>query len=313
LKIYLQRKIKKTYRKEIEARKVQFKNDINNSTFSEKRKNEMINILEYIKQNGHNMYPEADEQIQNKYKKRKLEIRKDSRTGLKYIIIDGKKLFYQRKWDKTQIKDSFNFMSFEQDYTSPHRYFSNEYYFYGVIESNHNSDIENFGVSEGDIVIDAGAAEGNFSLSVIDIASKVFIIESDPDWCEALEHTFKLYKDKVEIVKKYLSNVDDDENITLKSLMKKHKIEKVDFMKMDIEGYELQALHGGIKDGFVNIKKMAICLYHKFEDEVEISDFVTMHGYDFHMTDGYIVGYDFNGCPVRKGILRAKKETNSVS
>jgi 16S rRNA A1518/A1519 N6-dimethyltransferase RsmA/KsgA/DIM1 with predicted DNA glycosylase/AP lyase activity len=48
-------------------------------------------------------------------------------------------------------------------------------------------------VAEGDVVVDAGAAEGNFALSVIDKASKVYIIEGDAGWCEALRQTFLPY------------------------------------------------------------------------------------------------------------------------
>jgi hypothetical protein len=80
---------------------------------------------------------------------------------------------------------------------------------------------------------------------------------------------------------------------------------------MDIEGYEKKALHGGTKVDavhFVNVKKMAICIYHNPEDELEISNFVSQYGYNFYLTDGYMVLSDSKEPPIRKAVLRAYKK-----
>lgn len=59
---------------------------------------------------------------------------------------------------------------FEQDKNSPHLYESGDYY-----------------VREGDVIVDAGACEGNFTLHNIDKVSKVYVIECNEEWLEALK------------------------------------------------------------------------------------------------------------------------------
>ena len=298
----------KKYRKEIEVHEVQFMNRISDLDFDDTGYNDKIRIFRILKKNGYNMYPDMAKSLHKQYFARRQIIRKDRDTGLLYIWIDGKKLFYKRGLDRGTIQNMFNGISFEQDFASPHRYLSTNNYIIGVIPRE-KTDIMDFSVNEGDVVIDAGAAEGNFAFSVADKASKIYLVESDPMWCEALRQTFLPYKDKVEIVQKNLSDLDDPDNTTLKGLLKEYKIDKVDFLKMDIEGYETRALRGGIIDDFqfVNIEKMALCVYHNLEDEREISNFVQNFKYDFYLTEGYLVASDLNGCPIRKAVLRAYK------
>ena len=50
--------------------------------------------------------------------------------------------------------------------------------------------------------------------------------------------------------------------------------EKVSFIKMDIEGSELAALKGCKKIITRNNPKLAICVYHKSEDLIEIPKFI---------------------------------------
>ena len=138
----------------------------------------------------------------------------------------------------------------------------------------------------------------------------MFIVEGDAAWCAALRQTFLPYKDKVEIIQKYLSDISDDAHITLKDLFEQYSIYKVDFLKMDIEGYEKRALCGGVIGGgvnFVGIDKMAICTYHNSDDEFDFSNFVSRYGYKFYLTDGYMVLLDSDEFPIRKAILRAYK------
>ncbi|MCL2358884.1 FkbM family methyltransferase [Candidatus Bathycorpusculum sp.] len=302
--------VSKTY---FDHQETQFKNHTDNLIFDDQRRTDILRIFSLLRKNGFDVFPEIDDAIRAKYFTRKLNIEKDHETNLFYILIDNKKLFYKNGMNETTIKQSFDLVSLEQDYRSPHRYLTNDNYFVGVVGSDSKQfNGDSFGINEGDVVVDAGAAEGNFALSVVEKASKVYIIEGDAEWCKALKQTFAPYKEKVEIIQKYLSDNTNDNNITLKDLIKKYNIKKIDFLKMDIEGYEQKALNGATLDktNFTEINKMAICIYHNPQDETTISNFLAQYGYKFYLTDGYIVISDSNNPIIRKGILRAYKEQN---
>jgi hypothetical protein len=296
-----------------EQQETYFKTHIDEFMFDDTRKTDILRIFAFLRKNGHITFPEMDASIHKKYFTRKLKIEKDLDTELFYVSVDNnsKKLFYKNGMDKNAVYNAFNYVSIEQDYASPHRYLTNDQQFVGVMDTGIKhvyGEHDSFGVVDGAIVVDAGAAEGNFALSIIEKASKVYIIEGDEVWCETLKRTFLPYKEKVVIIQKYLSDISDDNNITLVDLIKTYNIDKIDFLKMDIEGYEKQALHGGtVGANFVNIDKMAICVYHNPEDEKEISNYVTHHGYKFYLTDGYMVLSDSKEPPIRKAVLRAHK------
>ncbi|MCL2358316.1 FkbM family methyltransferase [Candidatus Bathycorpusculum sp.] len=305
----------KSSKRYIERQEAYFKYHIDEFRFNDERKADILRIFSFLKKNGATTFPDMADSIRKKYFTRKLEIKKDLTSGLFYVLIDNnKKLFYKRDNNEKSVYRAFNSVSLEQDYASPHRYLTNDQYFVGVTTPETNQvgrREDSFGVTNGGIVIDAGAAEGNFALSVIEKASKIYIIESDAGWCEALKHTFSPYREKIIIIQKHLSDVSDKDNITLNDLIEKYQINKIDLLKMDIEGFEKQALQGGTtknKAFFADINKLAICTYHNPEDEFEISKFATQYGYKSHLTQGYIFFPDANPTPIRKAVLRAYRE-----
>ena len=288
--------------------------NLHKNQFSDERKADIEKIFSLLKKPHHLILPEISRDIVDKCKNRKLTIKKDVTSGLFYVLCDDKKIFYKRGLCEKYIADCFNEGSLFNYYTSAHRYLSNNRHWIGQIAppSAKTDNQIDFGVDEGDIVIDVGVADGDFSLSVIDKAKKIYLIEKDHEWIEALRHTFAPYKDKVEIIPKYLSDVDDEENITLKSLVKQYNIPQIDFIKIDVDGYERQVLKGGadiFKTPFVS--KMALCVYHKPEDEVEFSDLVKQWGYNFYLSDGYMVmpyeGFNDHSI-IRKGLIRAFRD-----
>lgn len=211
-----------------------------------------------------------------------------------YIIFEGKRMYYPDTYhfSKRNGKEFIEDIMYEQKENSPHLYLKNK-------ET----------IQEGDIIIDAGTCEGNFAIRFIDKIKKAYLIESDPKWIECLERTFNPYKNKIVICNKFLTRYDSDTTITIDSLIND---EKIDFLKMDIEGAEIDALLGAKKMLLQNNVKCAICSYHKMNDEENIRFIMEALGYETDVSTGYMFfSFDeniFDSLDLRKGIVYACKK-----
>lgn len=226
------------------------------------------------------------------YENRNVEVLKDDNSGLFYVMHNGRKLFYSRDYSRIEVvRYAYNNICIEQDERSPHRYLS-----------------EGFDVAEGDTVLDIGAAEGNFSLDVIEKAGRVYIFETDENWIEALKLTFEPWKDKVRIINKFVSNVDNEKCITLEKMLGD---EKIDFIKMDVEGAEVEILESSKKIlDSSNDLKLAVCTYHTSKDKDTIEEILTKCNYVCETTPGYMLFIFSVLTPpyFRKVLLRAGKK-----
>lgn len=74
------------------------------------------------------------------------------------------------------------------------------------------------------------------------------------------------------------------QTITLDDYVMRLNLEKVDFIKMDIEGAELQALAGARQTIQHFRPKLAICLYHKWNDAFTIPQAIHATGVDYSFT-----------------------------
>ena len=98
-----------------------------------------------------------------------------------------------------------------------------------------------FSPTQGSIIIDAGVAEGNFALSVVDKAKRLYLVECDRGWMEALRLTFEPWKEKVVFIEKFMSDTAGDTTTSIDELMG-DEADGPYFIKLDIEGYEQKAL-----------------------------------------------------------------------
>jgi FkbM family methyltransferase len=153
----------------------------------------------------------------------------------------------------------------------------------------HDQYFLHYAIKGDDIVFDCGAAYGWFTQRVLSHlkTGRVFAFEPDPVLFSRLESQYKDNKavvtvnagvfsersavrfnttlgsgcNKIDGCGDALINVVD-----IDTFVKENKIEKVDFIKMDIEGAELDAVIGAQDTIRLFKPALAICVYHKRED-----------------------------------------------
>lgn len=251
---------------------------------------EIQDIIKYLQKNilGVFNYPFVQE-----YLDMEPDIRFDEKNGLFYVIHNQKKMYFAKRYHTAEaVRKYYLSVLLEQDNNSPHKYVNDE-------ESLKDS-----------VIVDAGVAEGNFSIEYIDKAKHIYMFEPDLEWVEALRYTFEPWKDKVTIIPKCVSDYSDEMTVMIDEEVK----ENIDFIKMDIEGEELYALRGAqnhLKND--NRIKCSICTYHQEHAYWTIKDYIEKMGMQTETTNGYMWFIDhyneFRPPVLRRGIIRAMKES----
>lgn len=149
-----------------------------------------------------------------------------------------------------------------------------------------------FSVGEEEVFIDGGGYDGDTALkfitSVKEKYKKIYIFEPIPEMFTYIkERVENKLIPKVNMYNSALWNKNENlyfvqdragshiaqkGNMLIKGIMLDDvvKDEKVTFIKMDVEGSELNALRGAKNTIVRNKPKLAICIYHKPEDILEI-------------------------------------------
>ena len=185
-----------------------------------------------------------------------------------HVILNGKKMYLPEDcWfmERDGKKYLVNVVEDAQYPGSPHLY----------VSGGHQ-------VKDGDVIVDAGAAEGNFALMYIERVSKAYLFEPDPKWSGPLQMTFAPWKEKVVLIPKMLGDVDNDEWVTLDAVVS----ENVDFVKMDIEGSETKAVLGGCDLLRRSKAKLSVCTYHRMYDAKYLTFLLESMGYRTSFSNG---------------------------
>lgn len=214
---------------------------------------DLLDCISYVERNQPAMFCYDDAQASH-YDI--CDVHYDKSVNLYFGYWGGKKLYLKCSINTPEMAQNYlSNLIWEQSCESPHRYLT-----------------EKFNVSLGGVVLDVGGAEGNFALTVIDKASKIYIFECDEEWIEALNYTFAEYKDKIEIIRKYVCDRNSPETITLDRFISDYNIDRIDMIKMDIEGAEISAIKGSKKSiRSRRINKWTVCTYHNPKDARVIS------------------------------------------
>jgi hypothetical protein len=232
------------------------------------------------------MYPY---EFSKNYKSDSIWVYTDNECGMKYVIHDNKRLYFNPSWSERQIRKYYNLSLMEQDIDSPHRY---EY--------------GDFKVNEDDVVADVGVAEGNFALSVVGRAKKLYLFETDEHWICALKKTFEPWENKVVIVNKCVSDVNTEKEVCLDDFFADGEL---NFLKVDVEGGEMKVLQGAqtlLSDQ--KKLKIAVCTYHRQEDAVILGNYLNTNQFQTSFSKGYMIcAWDRKLTTpwLRKGLIRA--------
>jgi hypothetical protein len=245
-------------------------------------------VVEFVRTKGVVIFPYP---FTSKYKKGDIVVYTDDQNGMKYVLMEGKRLYFKRKWSADRIRRSFHDLTLEQDEASPHRYLTSS-----------------FNLSKADVVADFGAAEGNFALAVIEKVSRIYLFECDPDWIEALQCTFAPWKDKVEIIPKFVSDRNDERHCSGDVFFKD---KEVTFLKIDVDGGERPLLKGfkQILHNRTNLK-IALCTYHQHQDESEFTGLLETSGFKVSPSMGYMIFYydkKLKSPYIRRALIRGIK------
>jgi len=248
---------------------------------------EQREILKYLETNPVSIFPYS---FYYNYSPEQIEVLFDNKLGMRYVMQDGKKLYFKKRWGEKRIKRAYSDLVREQDTNSPHRYLT---------------DI--FSVGADDVIADIGAAEGNFSLSVIEKVKKIYLFEYDKEWAEALKATFAQWADKVVIIDKYVSATDDGSNVRFDTFYRKNS--DINFLKIDVDGAESIVLES-CKEVFKTGRpfKVALCTYHKNNDEKDFTAMLKTQGFTVTPSKGYMIHYydkKMKAPYLRRGLIRA--------
>jgi hypothetical protein len=228
----------------------------------------------------------------NAYSWDKVEVFMDEAKGLPFVLHNGKRLYFIQSYRTRTIQYCYSGLLAEQDPKSPHCYLSKD-----------------FKIENDDVLFDVGSAEGILSLDNIEKLKKLVLFERDPEWVEALEATFEPWKEKVTIVRMFVSNINDNENISIDSFLS-DKEYRPSFIKIDVEGAEMKVLEGLTDTMLYPALKMAICTYHQQNDFSDVTDILSRNGFSYKSSMGYMLflnNLDSLTAPYfRRGLIRAK-------
>jgi FkbM family methyltransferase len=150
------------------------------------------------------------------------------------------------------------------------------------------------GIKEGDVVVDCGAHVGTFTIKAASVGARyVLSIEPDPIHFALLRLNVN-YLDNVKIINVAIGEKDQPQKElipygrkvvvsirSIRSLVSQYGIDQIDFLKIDVEGAEIEALKGleGVKVNFIAME------YHGKERKNKAEEMLKKMGFEVISVD----------------------------
>ena len=226
--------------------------------------------LAFLKNNNLTIF---SNEFEKRYCLKDVHVFFDNNLKMSYVVHEQKRMYFPEDMDPYRIKHYYMSILKEQDKDSSHCYNSA------------------YTVPCNSVLVDIGSAEGNFGLDNIENIKHLYLFEGEAYWNNALKATFAPWKEKVTIINKWVGSSTDNNQISLDTYFKDKKI---DVIKMDVEGSELNILYGA-KDLIVSQAPVfLICTYHKADDATNIPEAIqrlSFNNYEFKYTPKQMIFY----------------------
>lgn len=256
---------------------------------------EIKEMVSHIKKTNHFYMMNCD--LSKNYDSYIVEVRCEGEDP--YVTWGGHHIYFPLQYID-EIDWRFKALLKEQDVFSPHRYLDDKCY-----EKIRQAKLEGKRI----VVLELGAMEGMFSLTLADIADEIYLFECNTVWAESLKKTFSRVSSNVHIIQKKVGDKSCDETIAVDDM--DIDIENsLLILKMDIEGDERLAL-SGCKSLIKSVSSFIglVCSYHKCDDEAIIREMFS-DDFEIYTNRGYFCFYvsdDYKEPFIRRCVLKIMK------
>ena len=178
----------------------------------------------------------------------------------------------------------------------------------GVREKSPHSYVSpGFGVDEGSVLVDVGAAEGLFALDNIRRVRHAYLFECDGRWSVPLRKTFAPFDGRVSVVERFVSDRTQGREVTLADALRNVPPDLRLFVKIDTEGADRRIVAASLDFLSRRKAKVACCTYHRQDDADALAQMFEKAGFRTSFSDGWML-LPMGGIRhpyFRRGVIRA--------